>query len=137
MSMVERFPYRDRNPASPGLEVMPDLPIMLHHRSSALMSTGLVDSGAMINILPYSLGIQLGLAWNEHNRRIPLGGYLARVEARGVILHATVGQLPDVRLSFAWAESDQVPLLLGQFNFFEEFEVRFVRAQRFFEIGRP
>ena len=65
MSTVERFPYCDRNPASAGLEVMPDLPIMLRHRSNALTSVGLVDSGAMISILPYSLGVQLGLVWDE------------------------------------------------------------------------
>ena len=115
---------------------MPDLPIVLRHRSHTVVSVGLVDSGAMISILPHSLGLQLGLVWNEFTGRIPLGGYLARIEARGVILHATVGKLRQVRLSFAWVESDQAPLLLGQFNFFEEFEVRFVRAQKFFEIIR-
>jgi uncharacterized protein (UPF0332 family) len=46
MSLVERFPYLDRNPASGGLDLMPDLPIVLRHQSRSLSGVGLVDSGA-------------------------------------------------------------------------------------------
>jgi len=35
---------------------------------------------------------------------------------------------------FAWTRQDNVPLLLGQVNFFEEFDVSFHRARRHFEI---
>jgi hypothetical protein len=34
----EQFPYRDRNPASGGLDLMPDLPIILRHQSHSLAS---------------------------------------------------------------------------------------------------
>ena len=46
MSVVEQFPYCDRNPASGGLDLMPDLPIVLRHQSHSLSGVGLVDSGA-------------------------------------------------------------------------------------------
>jgi hypothetical protein len=41
-----------------------------------------------------------------------------------------------VRLAFAWASVDTVPVILGQVSFFLEFDVCFFRARRAFEI-RP
>jgi hypothetical protein len=48
MSVVEQFPYCDRNPASGGLDLMPDLPIVLRHQSHSLSGMGLVNSVASI-----------------------------------------------------------------------------------------
>lgn len=64
MKGVEQFPNCDRNPASPGVDLMPDLPIVLRHQFRSLSGVGLVDSGASISVLPYSLGVQLGFDWN-------------------------------------------------------------------------
>ena len=136
MSMIEQFPYCDRNPASGGLDLMPDLPIVLRHQSRSVSGVGLVDSGASISVLPYSLGIQLGFDWNTQKARITLSGNLANVDARGIVVEAVVGQLPPVRLALAWAKSDQVRLLLGQFNFFEAFDVSFFRTRRIFEVSQ-
>jgi hypothetical protein len=135
MSVVEQFPYYDRNPASPGLDLMPDLPLLLRRQSHALSSVGLVDSGASISVLPYALGIQLGFDWHAETTRVSLAGTLAHVEARGIVVEAVVGKLPPARLAFAWAKSDQVPLLLGQFNFFQAFDVCFLRGRGLFRIG--
>jgi hypothetical protein len=65
-----------------------------------------------------------------------LSGALAQVEARGIVVEGIVEQLAPVRLALAWAASDQVPFLLGQFNFFQVFDVSFFRSRGFFEI-RP
>jgi hypothetical protein len=137
MSVVEQFPYRDRDPASGGLDLMPDLPIVLRHQSQTVSGVGLVDSGASISVLPYSLGVQLGFDWDIQKAKITLAGTLAHVEARGIVVEAAVGQLPPVRLALAWSNSDQVPFLLGQFNFFQTFEVSFFRARGVFEIRQP
>ncbi len=137
MSLVEQFPYCDRNPASGGLDLMPDLPIVLRHQSRSLPAVGLVDSGASISVLPYSLGLQLGLDWNTQKAHITLGGTLSHVGARGIVVVAAVGQLSPVRLALAWANSDQVPFLLGQFNFFHTFDVCFFRTRKVFEIRHP
>src|SRR5438128_1133112 len=109
MSLVERFPYRDRNPATGGLDLMPDLPILLRNRTTSVATLGLVDSGASINVLPQDVGLQLGFVWDQQRTRVTLGGSLAGVEARGIVVEAVVGQLPAVSLAFAWANSDQVP----------------------------
>jgi hypothetical protein len=49
---------------------------------------------------------------------------------------AIVGKFPAVRLAFAWAKTDAVPVLLGQVNFFMEFDVCFYRSRLVFEV-RP
>jgi hypothetical protein len=94
----------------------------------------LVDSGATISVLPYSLGVQLGFDWNSQKLQLRLTGALAQVEARGIAVEAVVGQLSPVRLVLAWASSDQVPFVLGQFNFFQAFDVCFFRSRGIFEI---
>jgi hypothetical protein len=117
-------------------DVLPYLPLRLHIQANFFDRVGLVDSGASVNVLPYSLGLQLGAVWEKQTVELQLGGNLAAVEARGFLCTATVASFPAVRLAFAWARTDDVPLILGQMNFFQEFEVCFFRAQSIFEI-RP
>jgi hypothetical protein len=136
MSLVEQFPYQDRNPSAAGFDLMPDLPILLRSPSHTLSGLALVDSGATIGVLPYSLGVQLGFDWNSQHLQLRLTGALAHVEARGIAVQAVVGKLSPVRLVLAWAASDQVPFVLGQFNFFQVFDISFFRSRGIFEI-RP
>jgi hypothetical protein len=81
-------------------------------------TTGLVDSGAAINVLPYSLGIQLGFEWEKELKSVELSGNLAAVEARVVVLSAVIESWVPVRLAFAWAQSAQMSVIFGQVNFF-------------------
>ena len=39
-------------------------------------------------------------------------------------------------LMFAWANSNEVPVLLGQTNFFVEFNACFYHSQNYFEVWR-
>ena len=103
---------------------------------SKLETSGLVDSGASINVLPYGLGVQLGFDWAQETRTVELSGNLAAVEARVVVLSGVVGSFPPVRLAFAWAQTDHIGVILGQVNFFLEFDVCFFRSRSLFEV-RP
>jgi hypothetical protein len=134
MSLSEQFPYCDRTPSAPGFDLMPDLPVLLRSSASPLSGLALVDSGATISVLPYSLGVQLGFDWDSQHLQLRLTGALAQVEARGIAVEAVVGQLPPVRLVLAWAAANQVPFVLGQFNFFQAFDVFFFRSRGVFEI---
>jgi hypothetical protein len=111
------------------------LPMTLIGRQSALTSA-LVDSGAAINVLPHTLGLQLGFDWDQQTQLVELSGNLASVEARVIVVSAVVGTFPPVRLAFAWARTDDVSVILGQVNFFLEFDVCFFRSRGLFEV-RP
>lgn len=53
-----------------------------------------------------------------------------------MVLLAAVSSFPAVRLAFAWAQTDDVSVILGQVNFFLEFDVCFFRSRALFEV-RP
>jgi hypothetical protein len=96
----------------------------------------LLDTGAAVNVLPYGIGAQLGFAWDQQTTTVRLTGNLASVEARVVTVAAAVAGFPPVRLAFAWAKQDSIPTILGQVNFFLEFDVCFFRSRSMFEV-RP
>lgn len=112
------------------------LPLTLSLNGQCLDVEGLLDTGASVNVLPYELGQQLGLIWENETLSVVLAGNLARFEARAVIVTAQVSSFPTVDLAFAWTQAADVPLILGQANFFFEFEVCFFRARSEFEV-RP
>jgi hypothetical protein len=130
---AQQFPYVSRDPSLGNASLAPMLPLTLVGAQAKAVS-GLVDSGAAINVLPYGLGVQLGLDWEQQTQAVELSGNLAAVEARVVVLSAVVDGFPPVRLAFAWARTDEVSVILGQVNFFMEFDVCFFRARSVFEV---
>jgi hypothetical protein len=129
-----RFPYVARDPTYVPQSLAPLMPLTLARGSRSLPASALVDSGASLNVLPLGLGLQLGAVWDQQAVDVQLAGTLTGVPAKGLVLATTVGPSPPVQLVFAWANTDRVPLLLGQTNFFAEFEVCFFRAQSAFEV---
>jgi len=115
-------------------DLMPYLPLTLVRGGKSIDVLGLVDSGASINVLPYRIGLELGAVWEEQTTFFELSGNLANYEARGLLLTAKVADFPAVNLAFGWTKAEDVPLILGQTNFFLEFDVCFYRSQNEFEI---
>lgn len=132
-SSAQQFPYVPRDTSLGEASLAPMLPLTLIGPQSVVTS-GLVDSGAAINVLPFTLGLQMGFVWDELSRSVELSGNLASVAARVVVLSAEVGAFPAVRLAFAWAQTDAVSIILGQVNFFMEFDVCFFRSRGLFEL---
>ena len=123
------FPFADG-------DALPTIPIILHRAGFSVSANALLDTGSTINLLRYDIGLQLGAIWEEQTVRLPLAGNLANVEARGLFVSIQLGDLDPVRLAFAWAKVSQVPLILGQTNFFREFDVCFQRSRQIIEIIR-
>ncbi|MEG4446232.1 aspartyl protease family protein [Microcoleus sp. AT9_B5] len=123
------FPFSDD-------EALPTIPITMSHAGFSVSANALLDTGSAVNLLPYDIGLQLGAIWEEQTVRLPLAGNLASVEARGVFVDVQIGNLEPVRLAFAWAQASQIPLILGQTNFFREFDVCFQRSRCTIEIIR-
>src|SRR5947209_4204702 len=132
---AEQFPYVPRDPSLGNASLAPMAPLVLAAGRSVTAS-GLVDSGAAINALPYSIGVQLGFDWEQQTKAVELSGNLASVEARVVVVSMVVGKFAPVRLALAWAKTDSVSVILGQVNFFLEFDVCFFRSRAAFKI-RP
>ena len=133
---AQRFPYKIIDSSLGMVDRMPYLPLTLSLNGQSLNAEGLLDTGASVNVLPYELGLQLGLIWEDERLSVLLAGNLARFEARAVVVDAQVSSFSTINLAFAWTQAPNVPLILGQANFFFEFDVCFFRARSEFEV-RP
>jgi hypothetical protein len=136
MVNAQKFPYKIIDSRLGMVDRMAYLPLTLTLNGKSLNTEGLLDTGASVNVLPYEFGLQLGLIWEDETLSVILAGNLARFEAHAVIVEAQVSLFPTVNLAFAWTQAPDVPLILGQANFFYEFEVCFFRARSEFEV-RP
>lgn len=87
-----RVPYTLTERASGSTGLLPFLPIILISGHKKVETTGLLDSGSTINVLPHSLGLSLGLEWEKQKTSVPLTGSLVEVEAVGVVIF---GQVED------------------------------------------
>ena len=134
MPSPERFPFVAADGHLVEAGFLPQLPITLAYQDHSVSASGLLDTGATVNVMPYQIGLELGAIWEEGAASLRLSGNLAQYEARPVVVAAAVGRFSPVRLAFAWTQTDDVPLILGQVNFFMEFDVCFYRSQRYFEI---
>ncbi len=134
MIMKEHFPFTVMDSQLGTASSLPQLPLTLIYQENSLTASGLLDTGATVNVLPYSIGVKLGAVWEWLTTPVRLSGNLARSEARVLIVSARVGKFAPVRLAFAWTRSDETPLILGQVNFFMEFDVCFYRSRSFFEV---
>lgn len=110
------------------------LPITVSTVDGSIEVQGLLDSGSTVNVLPYTVGLALGFSWEQQTIPVALTGSLSKVPAYGVIVTGKVASFSPVELVFAWTQAANVPLILGQVNFFMEFDVCFFRSQAAFEV---
>ncbi len=132
---AQRYPFVPIDVALGEASFRPYLPLTLASQQSSVATSGLLDTGASVNVLPYSVGIELGYVWEQQTTALSLTGNLAQYEARVVLVQAVVGQFEPVQLVFAWTQATNVPLILGQVNFFMEFDICFYRSQLQFELS--
>ena len=135
MTLRKRFNFVEKSNSAGETSLVPYLALNLSSQDASISTSGLLDTGASVNVLPYEIGVQLGLNWNDHNTSVTLAGNLAKFAAKGIILSATIDQFAPATLVFAWTEAENIPLLLGRINFFQEFDVCFYGSQLVFEIA--
>ena len=129
-----RFQYSTTSPTQNEFDSLPRLPLLLRREDQRVEAVGLVDSGATVNVLPYELGLQLGGIWDDRRAIIQLAGNLSNQLAMPFAAIAQIGDLPPAELLFAWVKRPNTPLILGQTNFFLEFDVCFYRSKVEFEV---
>jgi hypothetical protein len=130
----KRFPFKQVRGESATTNFMPYLPLSLVNGNYEIEVLGLMDTGATVNVMPYQVGLDLGAVWEDQTTTLRLSGNLAHWEARALIVTAKVEGFDDIRMAFAWTQSEQTPLILGQINFFMAFNVCFFRENLSFEI---
>jgi hypothetical protein len=64
-----------------------------------------------------------------------LAGNLSSQTAIPFFSNAEIGEFTPVKLAFAWVRQPNTPLILGQTNFFLEFDVAFFRSRLEFEVN--
>jgi hypothetical protein len=131
-----QFRYSTTDPSQNETDSLPRVPVTLRKNGKSIDAVGLVDSGATVNVLPYEVGLQLGETWDERRSSIRLAGGFGSHPAIPLVCDATIFCLPSAKLAFAWVKTSQVPLILGETNFFMEFDVHFYRSRLVFEIDR-
>lgn len=134
MTEPVRFNFTEIDPSLGELGMMPYLPLTLAYQGRSIQRSGLLDTGASVNVLPYEIGLELGAVWEHQTVTVPLAGNLARFEARAILLTALIDRFNSVNLVFAWTKARNAPLVLGHMNFFLEFDVCFYRMDLVFEI---
>jgi hypothetical protein len=136
MPSSQKFDYIASDSAWGEASLMPYLPLTLFSNGRTVSEYALVDSGSSVNVMPYTIGTSLGFVWEEQSTAVKLTCNLASFEAKGIVVDARVGNSETVELVFAWTRTDDAPFILGQVNFFIEFEICFNRSQQVFEIKR-
>ena len=92
MDNSTRYPYSSVDSSLGEASLRPNLPLALTHQGISIDTTGLLDTGATVNVLPYQLGIDLGAVWGHQTRSLELTGNLANYKARILIVSAVVSE---------------------------------------------
>lgn len=129
-----RLRYSTSDSSQNEFDSLPRIPLILRREEKSVEVLGLVDSGATVSVLPYEIGIQLGAIWEDSKAIIQLAGNLSNQSAMPFFANAEVGDYPPVRLAFAWVRKANIPLILGQTNFFLEFDICFYRSKLEFDV---
>ena len=104
-----RFKYSTTAPSQDEFDSLPRIPLVLRYNDQQVEVSGLVDSGATVNVLPYEIGLQLGATWDGRKANMRLTGNLGSQPAMPLFVSAEVGMFAPVRLAFAWVKSTNTP----------------------------
>ena len=121
--MIE-FEFEKRQTQKLGEILKPIVPVTIIGPKRSLNIFMLLDSGADLSLLPYSVGETIGLELDIENRS----------EVQGIgegsvpyILTAVKLQIQDIEIlvRVGWALIEEVPFILGRLDVFQNFSIEF------------
>ncbi len=107
----------------------PFIPVKLRVGGNEIQELAMIDSGADVCVLPHQSGVNLGALWEDQYEIVGLSGLTENLESRSITLNLTVGNLPSIMVPFAWTNTDDLPVILGQSGFFSLFDICFYRSR--------
>lgn len=128
------FRYSTTDSSQNEFDSLPRIPMIIRREGHTVEAIGLVDSGATVNVMPLDMGQQLGAVWEDNKAIIQLTGNLGKQPAIPFSAVVQIGDIPPIQLVFAWTKNLDTSLILGQTNFFMEFDVYFYRSRMEFEV---
>ncbi|MBM3238823.1 hypothetical protein FJZ31_21240 [Candidatus Poribacteria bacterium] len=89
----------------------------------------LVDTGAYLSMMPYQVGVELGLTISEDE--IFEAGGAGGASIPHVVKEVEI-QIGDYSINarIGWALTDEVPLILGRLDVFDKFDIEFSQSRR-------
>lgn len=134
-----KFDYRkipsSNNPADPWVNV-PHLPIRLSIQDRSIDMYALVDSGADASLFHASLAAKLGINLTSGLKHSFMGISGDKVEGYfHTVRLQVIGMNESIEIAVAFTESPGVGALLGQADFFENYQVKFERYKKRMEIN--
>lgn len=121
----------------PDGDIRPFLPVILRYQEKSIQTLALVDSGADMNVMPLKTGTDLGLSWEQSSNDFELHGLAETLPAKAVAVDLEIGSWPSLKMAFAWSAQDEMPVILGQGNFFEMVDICFLRSQGLMRLELP
>lgn len=91
MPNAEHYPFINADTTLGEAGFRPYLPITFVNQQHSMAISALLDTGATVNVLPYSVGLDLGCIWERQTTTLSLTGNLAQYEARVLVIQAVVG----------------------------------------------
>ncbi|HET6384898.1 MAG TPA: hypothetical protein VFJ58_16005 [Armatimonadota bacterium] len=68
MTGAIRFPFAPADPAQPDASLAPLLPLTQFREAKQVAVNAFLDTGAAVNVLPYSIVVQLCLTWAQRKK---------------------------------------------------------------------
>jgi hypothetical protein len=124
MTQILKFPFQ----LTPSGVAMPYIPVQLESNAKAVQVMALLDTGAMVNAMPHRVGKALGLDW-ELGDPSELGGNIGKAPSKVFTVFATIASLKPIQLEINWSQSDDLPVIFGQIDFFTQFDACFSYLQ--------
>lgn len=121
------FSYKAKKSGSEKRVFRPYAEVWLDLHGRRISFDFLVDSGADRTVINRSLGLALGFEVSSGENPISLGGVGGVASGYLRNLNLWIGDV-QVTTEIIWIQSDRVPLLLGQRDVFDRFNITFSKS---------
>ncbi len=113
----------------------PFIPVSIRYHGNSVDTMAMLDSGADTSILPYAMGLALGAEWSRQPDLWHLEGFGGELETKKLVVDLIIGDWHPLRILFGWASANDVPVLLGQLNFFYLVDICFYRSRELVQLS--